>query len=191
MRVEKSIFGKRESAVYFSVKREMGNLFPVKRDFSASREPWFLTKSSQKTLLLHSYCISRHLRDSDFKIFPVGACPASDPPSLGMLSCSRKPHHFGKRSAVPFDAAPTLQYLKVKFSFESWIFVIYSLPFRKWLFWEKIVLPTTEDSARICMYPDHCFGEQLARASWITNSSLRLISLASQEREIATKGHSY
>ena len=34
---------KRESAVYFFVKREMGNLFPVKRDLSASRETWFLT----------------------------------------------------------------------------------------------------------------------------------------------------
>ena len=35
--------------------------------------------------------------------------------------------HFGTRSAVPFDAAPKLQSLKVKFSFESWTFVIFSL----------------------------------------------------------------
>ena len=35
--------GKRESAVYFFVKREMGNVFLVKRDLCASRETWFLT----------------------------------------------------------------------------------------------------------------------------------------------------
>ena len=89
------------------------------------RDSW-RNAHKKHTLLLHSYCISRHLEGLGFQNFPGGSMP-SDPPSLGMLSYSRKPPNFGTRSAVPFDAAPNLQYLKVKFSFESWIFVIYSL----------------------------------------------------------------
>ena len=141
---------KRESAIYFSWSVNWVIYFPwnVICPPAVSRDSW---RNAHKK---HCFCTPTAYSDiwgtriSKFSWWEH----ALGPPSKECFHVRVNPH-FGTRTAVRFNAAPNLQYLNVKFSFESWIFVIYSLPLLHLLYWPWTVKRTIFSSWNVINTP--------------------------------------